>query len=65
MTEAQRTLVVVGGAVEVVLTTIALVDQARRPAGQVRGPKAAWALAAFVQPVGPIAYLVWGRRAAA
>ena len=65
MTEAQRTLVVVGGAVEVVLTTIALVDLARRPAGQVRGPKAAWALAAFVQPVGPIAYLVWGRRAAA
>jgi len=64
MSDVQRTLVVVGGAVEAVLTTIALVDLARRPAAQVRGPKAVWALAAFVQPVGPIAYLVWGRRAA-
>ena len=49
-------------AVEVVLTTTALVDLARRPAAQVRGPKAAWALASFVQPVGPIAYLALGRR---
>ena len=65
MSDTQRTMVVVGGAVEVVLTTIALVDLARRPAGQVRGSKVAWALAAFVQPVGPSAYLVWGRRAAA
>ena len=64
MSDKQRTLVVVGGAVEVVLTTVALVDLARRPASQVRGSKVAWALASFVQPVGPIAYLVWGRRAA-
>lgn len=49
-------------AVEVVLTTVALVDLARRPAEQVRGPKPVWALGCFVQPVGPIAYLLLGRR---
>lgn len=49
-------------AVEVALTTTALVDLARRPSSQVRGPKLAWALGCFVQPVGPITYLVAGRR---
>jgi hypothetical protein len=51
-------------AVEVALTTTALVDLARRPGTQVRGPKLAWALACFVQPVGPMAYLALGRRPA-
>jgi hypothetical protein len=48
--------------VETVLTVAALVDLARRPASDVRGPKAAWVAGAFVQPVGPIAYFVVGRR---
>lgn len=61
----QRTAIVVVGAVEVVLTTVALVDLARRPRELVRGPKALWALGSFVQPVGPIAYLALGRRRAA
>ena len=52
----------VATAAEVALTTVALVDLARRPAGQVRGRKALWVLACFVQPVGPIAYLAGGRR---
>jgi hypothetical protein len=60
----QRTAIVVVGAVEVVLTTVALVDLARRPRELVRGPKALWALGAFVQPVGPVAYLALGRRRA-
>ena len=51
-----------GAAVEVVLTTVALVDLARRPAAQVRGNKALWALGCFIQPVGPVAYLTVGRR---
>ena len=51
-----------GAAVEIVLTTTALVDLARRPADQVRGSKALWALGCFVQPVGPVAYLALGRR---
>lgn len=57
----QRTVIALS-AVELVLTSVALVDLARRPAFQVRGPKPVWALACFVQPVGPIAYLVAGRR---
>ena len=32
------------------------------PAELVRGPKALWGPAMSVQPVGPIAYLVWGRK---
>jgi hypothetical protein len=28
----------------------------------VRGPKPLWVLGSVVQPVGPIAYLVFGRR---
>jgi hypothetical protein len=62
LTVAQRKLVVVGGAVELVLTVTALADLARRPADDVRGPKALWALGCFVQPVGPVAYLLLGRR---
>ena len=47
---------------ELALTSRALVDLARRPAAQVRGPKLAWALACFIQPFGPGAYLRFGRR---
>jgi hypothetical protein len=62
LTQSQQTAVVVLGAVELVLTATALLDLARRPTRQVRGPKALWVLAAFVQPLGPIAYLTVGRR---
>lgn len=58
----QRVAIATGAAVELVLTTVALVDLARRPADQVRGSKALWALGCFVQPVGPVAYLALGRR---
>ena len=43
-------------------TTSSPQDLARRPANKVRGPKAAWALASFVQTVGPIAHFAVGRR---
>jgi hypothetical protein len=62
LTDGQKTAIVVGAAVEVVLTAVALIDLARRPREQVRGPKALWALGCVVQPVGPIAYLALGRR---
>ncbi len=62
MSGGQRAAIVAGAAVEVALTTVALVDLARRPAAQVRGSKALWALGCFVQPVGPVAYLALGRR---
>ena len=62
LSDGQQKAIIVAAAVEVVLTTIALVDLARRPRDLVRGPKALWALGCFVQPVGPIAYLAIGAR---
>jgi hypothetical protein len=62
LTGLQRRAIYVAGAVEAVTTAAALRDLARRPAAGVRGPKAAWALACVVQPVGPLAYLAVGRR---
>lgn len=61
-TPGQRAAVLVAAAAELALTTVALVDLARRPGSQVRGPKLAWAAGCFVQPIGPIAYLAIGRR---
>jgi hypothetical protein len=62
LTSRQRTAILVAGGVEVVLTTVALLDLARRPRAEVRGSKALWAVGCVVQPVGPIAYLMVGRR---
>ncbi len=61
MSSAQQTAVLTLTSIEVALTATALVDLVRRPAEQVHGRKAVWALALFVQPVGPIAYL-WAHR---
>jgi hypothetical protein len=62
LTSGQKTAILVAASVELALTATALVDLARRPREQVRGPKALWALGCFVQPVGPIAYLAIGVR---
>ena len=62
LTGQQRAAILVAASVELALTATALVDLIRRPAAQVRGPKALWALGCFVQPVGSIAYLVFGRQ---
>ncbi|HET8680870.1 MAG TPA: PLD nuclease N-terminal domain-containing protein [Micromonosporaceae bacterium] len=62
LSRQERTMVVLLGAVELALTATAAVDLYRRPPGGVRGPKAAWWPAIFVQPVGPLAYLAFGRR---
>ena len=62
LSDLQKAAAAVGAAVEATLTAFALVDLARRPAERVRGPKALWAVGCFVQPVGPVSYLMWGRR---
>jgi Phospholipase_D-nuclease N-terminal len=62
LTALQRRAILVGGAAEVVLTSAAMRDLARRDADEVRGPKVAWVLACVVQPFGPLAYFVLGRR---
>ena len=62
LSSSQQRAICVAGAVEVVMTAAALRDLASRPSDDVRGPQPVWALALFVQPVGPIAYFALGRR---
>lgn len=62
MTPTQKKVVVVAGIVEVAVTTWCLRDLKQRPDSLVRGPKLLWVPAMSVQPLGPIAYLVWGRK---
>lgn len=58
----QRTAIIVGAIAELIMTSLALRDLARRPADQVRGRKPMWVPVFFVQPVGPILYFLVGRR---
>jgi hypothetical protein len=64
LTSRQRQAMMVRGALQVGLLFAALYDLRRRPAGQIRGPKALWAAISFVNylGVGPIAYFLLGRR---
>ena len=67
LSERTRRWILTGAAVEGVLKAVALIDLARRPAREVRGRKAVWAVAVvLVNSVGlvPLAYLVRGRRKA-
>ncbi|HEX7745405.1 MAG TPA: PLDc N-terminal domain-containing protein [Micromonosporaceae bacterium] len=59
----QRSAVLVLAPIELVLTAAAAADLARRPQRLIQGPKKLWWLGIFVQPIGPVAYLCWGRRA--
>ena len=59
---AQRTRIVVQAAIQFALAAMALWDISHRPANKIKGSKRLWALAALVQPVGPIAYFLFGRR---
>ena len=63
-TPQQQRWIIAGAIAELIMTTIALRDLSRRPRAQVRGWKFVWALACFVQPAGPILYLLVGRRPA-
>jgi hypothetical protein len=62
LTRPQQVAIVVGGVAELGITAAALTDLTGRPAAQVRGPKAVWALGFVIQPFGPLAYLALGRR---
>ena len=62
MTPTQKNIVVVTGILEVALTAWCVRDLKQRPKELVRGPKALWGTAMSVQPIGPIAYVVLGRK---
>jgi hypothetical protein len=62
LSRSQRAAIITLGSIEAALTTGAAVDLCRRPQEQLRGPKALWWPAIFVQPLGPIAYLRLARR---
>jgi hypothetical protein len=62
MTSLQKKVVVAAGVVEVAVTTWCVRDLRQRPDSLVRGPKLLWGPAMSIQPFGPIAYLVWGRK---
>lgn len=62
LTPAQRAAVLALGALQFGLQAVALRDLKRRPARKVRGPKPAWVAASFINFLGPLAYLRWGRR---
>lgn len=49
-------------AAEAVVTTIAARDLSGRSDAQVNGPRWLWKLALFIQPVGPVGYLILGRK---
>jgi hypothetical protein len=58
----QQTGITVLAATEIVLTTLAAVDLVRRDKSAVRGRKLLWWPVLTVQPLGPVAYLKWGRK---
>lgn len=62
LSERQKTMVLVAGSVQVSLLLTALVDIYRRPGEGIRGSKALWTLASFVNFVGPISYFLFGRK---
>jgi hypothetical protein len=62
LSPTQQKTVIVGAVAEVLVTSLALADLARRSSDEVRGSKATWVLSFAVQPFGPLAYFAFGRR---
>ena len=62
LTPGQRAVTIISGIVQLALAAAAWTDLAKRPAEHVKGRKAVWAVVIAVDYVGPIAYLIFGRR---
>jgi hypothetical protein len=54
--------IVLSGVVQVALLITALVDIWQRPKEEIRGSKRLWTALSFVNFVGPVSYLLFGRR---
>lgn len=64
LTKGQRVRAVSLAAVQIALQSAAIRDIAKRPASQIKGPKAAWIAGTFINFTGPVAYFALGRRRA-
>ncbi len=64
LTMQQQVGIIVGGLLQVALAGWAVHDIRRRPAAQIRGPKALWYAASAINFVGPISYALFGRKPA-
>ncbi len=62
MSTAQKSANIIFGTAEFILTGWALWDLGHRPANQINGKKRIWAMTSFVQPFGPLVYLLFGRK---
>ena len=62
LSDGQRRLLVAVAAAEAALKIAALIDIQRRPASQIRGPKALWRAAMAVNLLGPVSYFAVGRK---
>jgi hypothetical protein len=62
LSDRQRVLIVIAAAAEISMKIAALVDIKRRPAEEIRGPKALWRSAMAVNLLGPLSYFAFGRR---
>ena len=62
LSRGQQVSTVLSSLVQIGLMAAALWDIHHRPAEQIKGSKAAWTAAAFVNFVGPIAYFLFGRK---
>jgi len=62
LTRTRRRAIVAAAAVQFVLQALALWDVRRRPTDELKGSRAWWTVATFVNIVGPIAYFAVGRR---
>jgi hypothetical protein len=62
LSAAQQGGILLSEAGQFVLTTVALLDIYRRPREDIRGNKAIWTLASFVNFVGSISYFLFGHK---
>jgi Phospholipase_D-nuclease N-terminal len=65
LSKQNQRLLIAAAVIETSLKAAALVDIARRPASQIRGPKWAWVPAVSIlnsAGLAPAAYFLWGRR---
>jgi hypothetical protein len=64
LSRGQQVATVLSSIVQAGLLAAALWDIRHRPAEQIKGSKAAWTAASFINFAGPITYFLFGRRSA-